>query len=80
MQVEVLFNAGKFSINTVGEPGVHGAGVTGTHGIGVRTPIAAAVAAATVGLAREVHMPKGMMFTIGLLSMMLPASGPPAMV
>lgn len=47
---------------TVGAPGAHGAAVTGMHGIGVSTPIAAAVTNATVGLARLVHMPNGMMF------------------
>lgn len=63
-----------FAIRTVGAPGTHGAGMTGTHGIGVKTPKAAAVAAATVGFASDEHMPNGRMFTIGLLSMML-ASG-----
>jgi hypothetical protein len=43
------------------------------QGIGVKTPMAAAVAEATVGLARLVHMPNGMMLTMGLLSMMLAA-------
>jgi hypothetical protein len=32
-------------------PGLHGAAITGIQGIGVSTPIAAAVAEATVGLA-----------------------------
>ena len=32
--------------------------ITGTHGIGVSTPIAAEVAAETVGLAIERHIPK----------------------
>lgn len=58
---------------TVGLPGAHGATVTGMQGIGVKTPNAAAVAAATVGLARLEHMPNGMMFIKGLLSMMLAA-------
>jgi hypothetical protein len=62
------------AIRTVGEPGTHGAGITGMHGIGVNTPNAAAVADATVGFANDEHMPNGIMFTIGLLSMML-ASG-----
>jgi hypothetical protein len=44
------------------------------QGIGVSTPSAAAVAAATSGFAGEMHIPKDMIFTIGLLSMML-ASG-----
>jgi hypothetical protein len=66
---ELLFSAGIPPTRTVGEPGIHGAVVTGIHGIGVNTPNAAAVAAATVGFAGEVHMPKGMIFTNGLLSM-----------
>jgi hypothetical protein len=70
----VLFNAGMFTIKTVGDPGAQGAGITGTHGIGVNAPNAAAVAAATAELANDEHMPNGMMFTSGLLSMMF-ASG-----
>jgi hypothetical protein len=54
-----------FAIIAVGAPGTQGAGVFGMHGIGVSTPRAAAVAAATVGLAGELHMPKGMIFSIG---------------
>ena len=38
------------------------------HGIGVRTPSAAAVAAATCGFDILMHMPNGIIFTIGLLS------------
>ena len=63
--------AGKFDIFAC-PPGVHGAAITGTQGMGVSTPIAAAVAEATVGLAIDWHMPKGAMLTMGLLSMMLP--------
>lgn len=48
-----MFNAGVFPIITVGDPGAHGAGSTGMQGIGVRTPKAAAVAEATVGLAKD---------------------------
>jgi hypothetical protein len=44
------------------------------QGIGVSTPNAAAVAAATAGFAGDMHMPNGMMFTKGTLSMMF-ASG-----
>ena len=69
MHIEELFSAGSPPISTVGEPGTHGEAVAGIQGIGVSTPIAAAVAAATVGLARELHIPKGNMFTMGLLSM-----------
>src|SRR5688500_10825662 len=62
---DVWFSTGKLEIITVGAPGTQGAGVTGMHGIGVSTPSAAAVAAATLGLARQVHAPNGMMLTIG---------------
>jgi hypothetical protein len=41
--------------------------------MGVNTPMAAAVAAATVGLAGDWHIPKGGMFDIGTWSMMLAA-------
>src|SRR4051794_4381122 len=71
---DVLSSAGKLSSSTVGAPGTQGAGVFGMHGIGVSTPSAAAVAAATVGLARLWHAPNGLMFIIGTWSMMLPAS------
>ena len=80
MHLDALLSAGMLAISTVGEPGAHGAGTTGTHGIGVNTPIAADVAEATVGLAMLEHMPNGMMFTMGLLSMMLAAGGPPHIV
>jgi len=63
-----------FPIRTVGAPTIHGAGVTGTQGIGVNTPIAADVADATVGFASDWQVPKGRMFTIGILSIIL-ASG-----
>jgi hypothetical protein len=53
---------------TLFEPGVHGAGTVGRHGCGVRTPAAAAVAAATCGLRGEVHIPNGARFTVGLMS------------
>jgi hypothetical protein len=75
---EPWFRAGWLPINTVGEPGTHGLVVTGMQGCGVNTPCAAAVAALTAGLAIEVHMPKGMMFTFGLKSIMLAAGWPPA--
>lgn len=55
----MLLRAGKGPMVTVGEPGIQGAVVTGIQGIGVKTPNAAAVAEATVGFARDVHMPKG---------------------
>src|SRR5438552_16581734 len=78
MHLEVLFSAGIPPIMQVGEPGAHGT-VTGMQGIGVSTPRAAAVAAATIGLAIEKHMPNGGMFTIGAQSIIL-AAGVVAMV
>ena len=50
---------------TVGDPGIQGAAVIGIHGMGVSTPSAAAVAAATIGLAGQLHMPKGWILSIG---------------
>lgn len=78
INVESFCSAGISPISTVGEPGIQGAAVAGTHGIGVNTPIAAAVAAATVGLAGQLHMPNGSTLTMGALSMMV-AAGAPAM-
>lgn len=59
--------------NTFGFPGTQGAMVIGIQGMGVKTPSAAAVAAATMGLAMLMHVPKGNTFINGLLSMMLAA-------
>jgi len=70
IHLQLSSSAGKFEIISL-PPGIHGAAITGMQGMGVSTPLAAAVAAATCGLAIDWHMPKGMMFTIGLLSMML---------
>ncbi|MEG2666915.1 MAG: hypothetical protein RSA02_07925 [Bacteroidales bacterium] len=55
----------------MGAPGAHGAVVAGIQGIGVNTPKAAAVDAATVGFAKELHIPNGIIFTRGILSIML---------
>lgn len=71
MHLELLFRAGILANRTVADPGTHGAVVTGMQGIGVSTPKAAAVAEATAGLDGELHMPKGGMLRIGLLSMIL---------
>ena len=76
IHVQVLFKAGILPMSTVGEPGVQGASVLGTHGMGVNTPRAAAVAAATSGLAGDMHIPKEEMFTSGWLSMMVAAGVP----
>jgi hypothetical protein len=71
--VETLSRDGWFPRRTVTAPGTQGVIVTGMHGCGVRTPKAAAVAAATAGLAMLVHAPKGWIFTMGLWSMMVAA-------
>jgi len=73
---EELSNAGILAMRTVGDPGTHGASVIGMHGAGVGTPSAAAVSAITSGLAIELHIPNGIMFIIGLLSMILAAGVP----
>src|SRR3954451_3005684 len=78
MHCELGVSAGWFATSVVGAPGTQGALVAGMHGIGVSTPSAAAVAAATLGLAGELHTPKGRMFAIGMWSMMLAAGGPSA--
>lgn len=74
ISLEVLLRAGAPQTSTVGEPGTQGAGITGVHGIGVNTPNAAAVAAATMGLAGDLQTPKGGIFTIGMLSRMFAAT------
>src|SRR5438477_2096652 len=76
MQVDVLLSAGMLASMVVAEPGVQGDVVTGIQGIGVRTPRAAAVAEATVGLAMDIHMPKVGMFVMGMKSMILAAGAP----
>ena len=78
MSFELLLRAGILPSTTVGAPGTQGAMVMGMQGIGTKTPNAAAVAAATMGLAIDWHMPNGMTLAMGLLSMMFAAGGPPA--
>ncbi len=58
ISLELSLSAGMPHTSTVGAPGAQGATVMGMHGMGVNTPIAAAVAAATMGLAGLWHMPK----------------------
>ena len=52
-----------------GSGGDHGSAVAGTHGAGVNAPDLAAVAAATAGLAGELHIPNVLMFVIGMKSL-----------
>jgi len=77
MQVDPATRTGMPPAVICGAIGIHGAGTTGTHGIGVSTPSAAAVAAATVGLASDWHIPNGAMFTPGAISVMV-ATGRPS--
>jgi hypothetical protein len=63
--------------NTVGLVGIQGAAIAGRQGIGVRTPNAAAVAAATIGLARLIHIPNMAIFNIGTKSVTQAAGMPP---
>src|SRR3954453_6277669 len=76
MQVEPATSAGLPPIMVVGAFGVQVPAMAGMHGIGVSTPSAAAVAAATVGLAMLEHMPNGGMFTIGAMSLIAAAGRP----
>ena len=68
-----LLRAGDFRNVTVGDPGVHGI-VTGTQGVGVKTPLAAAVALAVVGLASDEHVANGGIFVTGIESRILAAN------
>ena len=63
-------------ILTLGEPGDHGPAGIGIQGIGVSTPRAAAVAAATIGLAIDWHIPNGGIFNMGIMSITLAAGAP----
>ena len=49
----------------------HGPAGTIVQGIGVNTPSAAAVAAATCGVAKGMHIPNGAMFVPGAISIMV---------
>src|SRR4051812_23028334 len=78
--VEVLVSAGAPLIMVIGAPGTQGDDVIGMQGMGVSTPIAAAVAEATIGFVGVMHIPKGGMFTMGRCALIFAASGPPAFV
>lgn len=70
MSMESLVRAGLPPINSFGLPGIQGPAIIGIHGMGVSTPKAAAVALATFGLARLLHIPNGIIFITEMLSMM----------
>jgi len=79
LAVQLLVSAGIPPTSTVGEPGFHGPAGKGVQACGVRTPSAAEVAAATAGFAKDMHIPNGLMFAWGTMSMMFAAGGPPAL-
>jgi len=66
MSLWLISTAGMAPLIVVVAPGSQGEAVTGTQGIGVRMPLAAAVAAATVGLASDEQAPKGGMLATGM--------------
>lgn len=73
LHFETSSSAGMLAIITVDAPGAHGAGIAGTHGMGVSTPAAAVVAVAVAGKVGALQAPNGMIFNMGLWSMMLAA-------
>ena len=73
MSLEVSSSAGMLHNITVFCPGIQGAGVAGIHGAGVGVPKAAAVAAITAGFAGDLHMANGMMFVMGMWSIIFAA-------
>ena len=80
-QLHVLgaVSAGRPPIKVRVATGTHGPMGVGTQGIGVSTPRAAAVADATDGFAKELHIPKGGMFVIGTTSVIV-AAGLPSII
>ena len=76
INLDELCRLGIPPINTVEAPGIQGAIVMGMQGMGTKTPNAAAVAAATIGFAGQLHMPNGRTLTMGMWSMMLAAGVP----
>lgn len=73
---EARFRIGALASITVGEPGTHGDEMIGMQGIGVMTPIAAAVAAATAGFAKDWHTPNGRILTMDLESRLFATAAP----
>ena len=73
INLEELSKAGILSIKTEESPGLQGATQDGVQGAGVGTPNAAAVADITAGLDGQEHIPKGIILTIGLLSIIVAA-------
>lgn len=72
IHLHVVSSVGMNPVVTEVLPVIQGATVMGMQGIGVSTPKAAAVAAATVGLAILIHVPKVGILTSGAKFMMVP--------
>ena len=71
---EVLLSAGRFSINTLLEPGIQGAAVFGMHGaLNLALSAPGTLIDATAGLDILPHMPKGIIFSIGVKSIIVAA-------
>ena len=79
MHVLESVNAAMPPTVAVAAPGDHGPTVTGVHGPGVRTPRAAVVRDAVMGLTRLLHSTNGVTLTNGIMSMMF-AIGIPVIV
>lgn len=76
MHWEPIVSAGVPATTVRSAPGTHVPTTAGTHGMGVNTPSAAVVAAATMGLARLIHIPNGGTFSIGTVSVVTAAGLP----
>ena len=70
--LQLLSRVGKPPVKTAELPVIQGDTVIGMQGMGVKTPKAAAVAAATVGFAILLHIPKVGMSAIGVKFMIVP--------
>ncbi len=78
--MEELVITGPVITIVVGAVGIHMPTGTGIHGPGVKTPSAAAVNAAVVGLHKLVHKAKGGTFKKGIQSVHAPTGIPHAIV
>jgi hypothetical protein len=74
--LQLSIKAGWPFTSTLFLPPVQDDMITGVQGISCNFPFAAVVAAATVGLARDLHFPKGVMFITNLLSLIFAMGRP----
>jgi hypothetical protein len=78
MAVESLARHGFPSARHFAWVAIQGPATAGTHGCGVSTPKAAAVAAATVGLPKDEHIPQPEILTLGAKSCIVATGFPSA--